>query len=51
MSKTLKDKISQAIHDAGVRARDIAKSIGLLPHSPRLAPIPIPTPQVQKRNR
>lgn len=42
MSKTLKDKISQVLGEAGAKARDIAKSIGLLPTPPRLAPILIP---------
>lgn len=49
MSKTVKDKISQALEEASVRARDFARSIGLLPNPPRLAPIPITPPQVRKR--
>ncbi|CAN5387747.1 hypothetical protein BH20CHL1_BH20CHL1_06800 [soil metagenome] len=49
MSKTLKDKISRALDEAGAKARDIAKSIGLLPNPPRLAPIPIPVQPVRPR--
>lgn len=51
MSKTLKDKVSQAMEEVGARVRDFARSIGLLPHQPRLVPIPVPPPQVRKRSK
>lgn len=50
MSKPLQDKVSETIEKVGAAARDFARSIGLLPTPPRLAPIPIPPPQVRKRN-
>lgn len=50
MAKTLKDKITHIVDEVSARARDIAKSIGLVPNPPQLAPIPIPTPQVRRRS-
>ncbi len=49
MSQTMKEKIAQTLDKVSARARDIAKSFGLVPAPPRVVPIPIPAQPIRPR--